>query len=192
MNRTRTTLLAAAALTMFGACGSDAKAPSAVTSGAQTATTASTAAASTGAPATNADGVGESAVQLGGDPCALLTVPEIEAALGSGVEQGGFGEDLPGRCTYSVGGDVGAGVVQISLQSPLECNAVLKALAADSLDGTNAVRVDVGDGGLYLQDSQVVFTTAGGCVAVGGSTGGVNLGQETLVALATSALARVG
>jgi hypothetical protein len=122
----------------------------------------------------------------------LLTVPEIEGALGAGVEQGGFGEDLAGHCTYSLGGDVGAGVVQIILQDPLNCNAVMKALASDSLEGTNAVRVDLGDGGLYVQDSQVVFTIGGGCAAVGGSKSGVNLGQEMLVALATKVAARLG
>jgi hypothetical protein len=192
MNRTRIILLASAALTMLGACGSDAKASPAAASGAQTPTTARTAAAGTEAPAVNAGALGGSAVQLGGDPCALLTVPEIEVALGSDVEQGGFGEDLPGRCTYSVGGDVGAGVVQIILEDPLECNAVMKALASDSLGGVNAVRVDLGDGGLYQMDSQVVFTTGGGCAAVGGSNGGVGLSQEMLVALATKVLARVG
>ena len=77
MNRTRTILLAAAALTMFGACGSDAKASPAIGSGARTPTTTSTATASTGAPAANSGGIGQSAVQLGGNPCALLTVPEI-------------------------------------------------------------------------------------------------------------------
>lgn len=192
MNRTRIILLVSAALTMLGACGSDAKASPAAAAGAQTPTTARTAAAATDAPVVNASALGGTAVQLGGDPCALLTVPEIEVALGSGVEQGGFGEDLPGRCTYSVGGDVGAGVVQIILEDPLECNAVMKALASDSLGGVNAVRVALGDGGLYQMDSQVVFTTGGGCAAVGGSKGGVSLGQEMLVALATKVLARVG
>ncbi len=183
MNHTRTALLAAAALTMLSACGSDKKSSPDAAVGATVAGTAT--------PAANPGGLGGTAVQLGGDPCALLTVPELEAALGSGVEQGGFGTDLPGRCTYSLGGDVGAGVVQIILQDPLECNAVLKALASGSLEGTNAVRVDVGDGGLYLQDSQVAFSINGGCVAVGGSKGGVNLGQEKLVALASLVAGRV-
>ncbi len=192
MNHTRTMLLAAAALTVLGACGSDGKSSADSASSAGTPTAASPAAASAAAPESSAGGLGGAAVQLGGDPCALLTVPEIEVALGSGVEQGGFGEDLAGRCTYSVGGDVGAGVVQIILEDPLECNAVMKALAADSLDGINAVRVDLGDGGLYAKDSDVVFTTGGGCVAVGGSKAGVNLGHDMLVALATKVAARVG
>lgn len=187
MNHTRTILLATAALTVLVACGSDKQASSDTTSTAGAAT-----AASTGVPPVDAGGLGGKAVQLEGDPCSLLTVPEIEAVLGSGVEQGGFGDDLSGRCTYSLAGDVGAGVVQIILQDPLECNAVMKALAADSLEGTNAVRVDLGDGGLYVQDSQVVFTAGGGCVAVGGSKSGVNLGQEMLVALASKVAARVG
>jgi hypothetical protein len=192
MNHTRTILLAAAALTVLGACGSDKKSSPDAASAAATPTAAGTPPASIGASPASAGGLGGTAVQLAGDPCTLLTVPEIEAALGSGVEQGGFGDDLPGRCTYSLGGDVGAGVVQIVLQDPLECNAVMRALAADSLEGTNAVRVDLGDGGLYVPDSQVVFTTGGGCVAVGGSKSGVNLGQEMLVALATKVAARVG
>ncbi len=183
MNPKRTALLAAAALTVLGACGSDKSAAPGTASGATAVATAT--------PTANAGGLGGTAVQLGGDPCALLTIPEMEAALGNGVEQGGFGDDLPGRCTYSKGGDVGAGVVLITLQDPLECNAVLKALASDSLGGTNAVRVDVGDGGLYLTGGQVVFTIHGGCVAVGGSKGGVNVGKEMLVTWASAIAGRV-
>jgi hypothetical protein len=176
-------MLAIAALTFLGACGSDKKASSEPALQAVTPTVASA--------VVNPGGLGGTAVQLGGNACALLTVPEMEAVLGSGVEQGGFGNDLPGRCTYSLGGDVGAGVVQITLQDPLECNPVMKALASGSLQGTNAVPVDVGDGGFYVQDAQVVFTIHGGCVAVGGSKSGVNLGQEKLVALANAVAGRV-
>jgi hypothetical protein len=185
MNAIRTLLLAATGLTVLGACGSDKNASSGAASGSPT-TGASATVAGTGAA-----GLSGTAVQLGGDPCALLTIPEMETALGNGVEQGGFGDDLPGRCTYSKGGDVGAGVVLITLQDPLECNAVLKALASDSLGGTNAVRVDVGDGGLYLAAGQLVFTIHGGCVAVGGSKGGVNVGKEMLVTWASAIAGRV-
>ncbi|MEY2446072.1 MAG: hypothetical protein QOE00_2652 [Ilumatobacteraceae bacterium] len=192
MNRTPTILLVAAALTALAACGNDRKAATDTAAEGATPTAASTPVSNGGAAAVNVAGLGGKAVQLTGDPCALLTVPEIEVALGSGVEQGGFGQDLPGRCTYSVAGDVGAGVVQIILEDPLECNAVLKALASNSLAGSNAVRVEIGDGGLYAKDSDVVFTTGGGCVGVGGSKAGVNLGQEMLVSLATKVAERVG
>jgi hypothetical protein len=185
-------LMAAAALTVLAACGSDKKPSADGAAGAATPTAASPSTANTAAPAASAGAFGGKAVQLGGDPCALLTVPEIEVALGSGVEQGGFGEDLAGRCTYSLGGDVGAGVVQIILQDPLECNAVMKAMASDSLDGVDAERIDLGDGGLYLRYGQAVFTTGGGCVAVGGSKAGVNLGQEMLLSLAAKVAARIG
>jgi hypothetical protein len=189
MNHKRIALLAAA-LAVLGACGSDKTASSGTAAQAGAPAGSATGAATTSA-AGNAGALGGAAVQLKGDACALLTVPEMEAVLGSGVEQGGFGNDLPGRCTYSLGGDVGAGVVQIILQDPLECNPVMKALASGSLQGTNAVRVDVGDGGFYIQDAQVVFTIHGGCVAVGGSKSGVNLGQEKLVALASAVAGRV-
>ena len=182
MNQSRTVLLTAAALIVLGACGSDGKASPAT----PTVANATTTAAATISP------LGGKAVQLQGDPCALLTVAEIEVVLGSGVEQGGFGDDLPGRCTYSLGGDVGAGVVQIVLQDPLNCNAVMKALDSGSLAGSNATPVDLGDGGFYVQDGEVVFTTGGGCVAVGGSKGGINLGPEKLVAFATQVFGRVG
>jgi hypothetical protein len=191
MKLTRITLLATVALTVLGACGSDTKASLGATSAADTPTAASASGATTPAPPPAVGALGGNAIQLGGDPCLLLTVPEIETVLGSGVEQGGFGEDLPGRCTYSVGGDVGAGVVQIILQTPLECNAVMKALADDSFAPTDAVHIDLGDGGFILQ-TQVVFTTGGGCVAVGGSDSGVTLDRETLVALATKVAGRVG
>jgi hypothetical protein len=182
MKHTRTILLAAATLTVLGACG-DTKAsttPSAPSTPTPTPTVANAPISLSGA-----------AVQLGGDPCALLTVPEMEAVLGSGVEQSGFGADLPGRCTYSRGGDVGSGVVQITLQDPLTCNVVMKALASGSLEGTNATPVDIADGGLFIQDSYAVFTIHGGCVAIGGSKHGINLGQEKLVSLATAAASRV-
>ncbi len=179
MKHTRTILLAAATLTVLSGCGGDTKASNPPT------------AASTSTVAKAPTGASGAAVQLGGDPCALLTVPEMEAVLGSGVEQGGFGADLPGRCTYSRGGDVGSGVVQITLQDPLTCNAVMKALASGSLEGTNATRVDVGDGGFYVEDSYAVFTIHGGCVAIGGSKRGINLGRDKLVSLAIAAAARV-
>ena len=131
-------------------------------------------------------------IQLTADPCSLLTADEIEGAIGPGAELGGFGKDLPGRCTHSVHGDVGAGVVAVVLEDPLNCAALLRALGSSSLEGTNAVRVDVGDGGVYVQDADVQFSIGGGCVSVGGSTRGVNLGQDKLVALATAVATRIG
>lgn len=204
MKHTRMILLAAATLTALGACGSDTKASTNPTAAAaatvaptptaaDSATVAPTATTAPTATVANAPvGLSGAAVQLGGDPCALLTVPEMEAVLGSGVEQGGFGTDLPGRCTYSRGGDIGSGVVQITLQDPLTCNVVMKALASSSLEGTNATRVDIADGGLFIKDSYAVFTIHGGCVAIGGSKHGINLGQDNLVSLATAAAGRVG
>ena len=190
MKHTRTILLAAATLTVVGACGGDTKAS--ITPAAASTPTPNAANATTPTVANAPAGLSGAAVQLGGDPCALLTVPEMEAVLGSGVEQGGFGADLPGRCTYSRGGDVGSGVVQITLQDPLTCNVVMKAMASGSLQGTNATPVDIADGGLFIQDSYAVFTIHGGCVAIGGSKHGINLGQDKLVSLATAAAARVG
>ncbi|MEO5724203.1 MAG: hypothetical protein ABIQ39_02865 [Ilumatobacteraceae bacterium] len=186
MTHTRTILLAALTLTVLGGCGSDTKASTSPTT-APTSPTAAPTSTAASAPV----GLSGQAVQLGGDPCALLTVPEMEAVLGSGVEQGGFGTDLPGRCTFSRGGDIGSGVVQITLQDPPTCNVVMKALASGSLEGTNATRIDVGDGGLFIKDSYAVFTIHGGCVAIGGSKHGINLGQEKLVSLATAAAGRV-
>ncbi|MEP7202876.1 MAG: hypothetical protein ABI894_09720 [Ilumatobacteraceae bacterium] len=193
MKNTRTTSLAVnflgvAVLAVLGACGGT-TASATRASGAD----APAAASEPGAPATTASGAGSlagTAVQLEADPCTLLTIPEIEAVLGSGVEQGGFGDDLPGRCTYSLGGDVGAGVVQITLRDPLECNVVMKAMESDSL-GATAERIDVGDGGIYVEEADATFTIHGGCAGVGGSAGGVNLGHDVLIALATKIAARL-
>ena len=55
----------------------------------------------------------------------LLTVPEVEAIVGSGVEQGGDGADLPGRCTYSRGGDVGSGVVQANTRFEIAFSCII-------------------------------------------------------------------
>ena len=194
MRYTPTVLLATAALMVVAGCGSGTTG-----SDAPTATSASRVEGTTVENATGQGTTGQapaapsfgSAVQLGGDPCALLTVPEIEAALGSGVVQGGFGDDLPGRCTYSRNGDVGSGVVQITLQDPMTCNVIMDALATGSMNGSDAVRIDVGDGGLFIPDAYAVFVTHGGCVAVGGSKHGINLGQEISVSLATAAAARL-
>lgn len=125
------------------------------------------------------------------DPCSLLTVAEIEAAVGPGVEQGGFGQDLPGRCTYSVGGDVGAGVVAISLEDPLVCAALQRAV--DSGSAGQAVKIDVGEGGFVETYGTVEFLVGGGrCVSISGSTDGKSLSQDTLISLATTAAPRAG
>jgi hypothetical protein len=136
---------------------------------------------------------GSAATQLNVDPCTLLTVSEIEAAIGSGVERGGLGDDAPGRCTYSRGGDVGTGVVGISVDEPYLCEPLLKALDSGSLDASKAVRVAVGDGGVFEpQAGSLQFAIGGGCVGIVGSKHGKSLGQDALVALATSAAGRVG
>ncbi len=125
------------------------------------------------------------------DPCSLLTIPEMEAAIGSGVEQGGFGEDQPGRCTYSIGGDVGAGVVGISLGIPLLCDALERAIdAGGTASGTV---VDVGAGGIVATEGgSIQFLIGKGCIDVGGSDGGDPLDQDALVTLANAAAGRVG
>jgi hypothetical protein len=136
---------------------------------------------------------GSAATQLTVDPCTLLTVPEIEAAIGAGVERGGLGDDSPGRCTFSVHGDVGAGVVGISVDEPYLCGPLLKALESGSLDASRAVEVAVGDGGVVEPNAgSIQFAVGGGCVGIVGSKHGRSLGQDALVALATSAAGRVG
>jgi hypothetical protein len=120
----------------------------------------------------------------------LLTLPEMEAAIGSGVERGGFGEDLPGRCTYSVRGDVGAGVVAISLGEPLVCAAIQRAIDSGS---AQVVVVDVGQGGIVEADGGTIeFLAGGGCVSITGSAEGASLSQDILVTLAAAAAGRVG
>lgn len=130
------------------------------------------------------------AVQLDVDPCTLLTVAEIEVAVGPGVERGGFGEDLPGRCTYSVGSDVGAGVVAISLEDPLVCAAIQRAI--DSGGAEQMVVVDVGQGGIVESYGTIGFLVGGGCVSISGSTEGASLSEDVLVTLAKAAAQRIG
>lgn len=191
-------LLVAGTFVVTTACsssdaGDNQSAGAAATDVSNAAVDAGAASASSAPLATTGAASGDAPVQLDLDPCSLLTLPEIEAAIGSGVERGGFGKDLPGRCTYSIGGDVGAGVVGISLDEPFLCGPLLQALDAGSLDATNAVRVDVGDGGVFEKNAgSIQFAVGGGCVGIVGSTGGVSLGQDALVALATSAATRVG
>ena len=187
-------LVAAGTFTLTTACSGDASdkqsASSSTTDGSNSAVDAGAASAS---PPSSSEASGKAPVQLDVDPCSLLTVPEIEVAIGSGVERGGFGEDLPGRCTYSIGGDVGAGVVAVAIDEPFLCGPLLQALDAGALDATNAFRVDVGDGGVFEQNAgSIQFAVGGGCVGIVGSSGGESLGQDALVALATSAAGRVG
>ena len=130
-------------------------------------------------------------VQLDVDPCTLLTLPEMEAAIGSGVEHGGFGDDLAGRCTYSIGGDVGAGAIAISLGDPLLCAAIHRAI--DSGGSAKGVLVDIGQGGIVDSDGGFIqFLVGGGCVGISGSAEGESLPQDVLVTLATAAAGRVG
>jgi hypothetical protein len=192
-----TPLLSIVALTVISACGggSDAS-PKPATNDATTQVSQGTDATpgtdASPAPASNSPSANGDAIQLTVDPCSLLTVAEIEAALGQTVEPGGFGDELPGFCTHSIGGDVGAGVVQVSIEDPLSCNALLRGLSADSSsDSPDVARVDVGDGGIFITNSMVRFTIGGGCVDVNGSKAGINLGQAVLVGLATLAASRV-
>lgn len=149
--------------------------------------------ATAGATATTSGGSDATPTQLDVDPCELLTIPEMEAAIGSGVERGGFGEDPPGRCNYSRGGDVGAGAVGITNGDPLTCAALQRALDGGSLDETNAVRVDVGDGGIVERDGGIIqFAIGGGCISISAGTGGVGIDQDALVTLAKAAAGRVG
>lgn len=180
--------IAAAAIGMLmlvmAGCGSDDDA-----SGGSTEQTSPPLASS--APSGGDSGADGAFILLDVDPCSLLTVPEIEAAIGSGVEQGGFGEDQAGRCTYSVGGDVGAGVVGIGLGDPLVCNALRRAI--DSGGTATGVLVDVGQGGIVASDGGALdFLVGGGCVSITGSDGGDPLDENALVTLATTAAKRVG
>lgn len=171
-------------------CGGDsttAKDPTAATTSADVASPSEATSSPTqdSAPAPVAD-----PVQLDVDPCSLLTPAEMNTAIGSEVEQGGFGEDLPGRCTYSVGGDVGAGVVAISLEDPLVCAALKRALDS-GVSGQSAV-VDVGQGGVVGQGGTIDFLVNGGCVGITGSVHGESLSPDILVTLAMAAAGRVG
>jgi hypothetical protein len=181
----------------LSACGSDTGSPNAATVGtsARGGTVSSPASDPVSDPASDpvTAGSGTSSspqsAQPNVDPCSLLTVAEIEAVVGPGVEQGGFGKDLPGRCTYSVGGDVGAGVVAISLEDPLVCAALQRAV--DSGSAGQAVPIDVGEGGFVETYGTVEFLVGGGgCVSISGSTDGQSLSQEALISLATTAAPR--
>lgn len=93
------------------------------------------------------------------------TQPPRPAAIGS-VELGGLEDNNPATCTYSIGGDVGAGVVSITIGEPFFCSALERALDAGSLEGTNAVAVEFGDGGIVERDGGTIqFAIGGGCIA---------------------------
>lgn len=177
--------LAVGALALgLGACGSDDGGDS--SSGGSGGTTSPQVTTSSDDSSAN-----EAPVQLDVDPCTLLTIPEMEVAIGPGVEQGGFGEDLAGRCTYSIGGDVGAGVVAISLPEPLVCAAIQRAI--DDGGSANGVVVDVGEGGIVEPEGGIIqFLVGGGCVGIGGSAEGESLDQDTLTTLAMAAAGRIG
>lgn len=175
------------------ACGSDGDGgSSSAGSGGTTSPHVTSSSGATDSPTSGSDSPSTAdPVQLDVDPCTLLTMPEMQAAIGSGVEQGGFGEDLAGRCTYSVGGDVGAGAIAISLGDPLVCAAIQRAI--DSGGSAQGVVVDVGQGGIVEPDGGIIqFLVGGGCVGISGSAGGESLDQDVLVTLAMAAAGRVG
>ncbi len=146
--------LVAAAMAVTASCGRGDDSDAATPASAGASTTASAGDASDAAPA-----------QLDVDPCNLLTIPEMEAAIGS-VELGGLEDNNPATCTYSIGGDVGAGVVSITIGEPFFCSALERALDAGSLEGTNAVAVEFGDGGIVERDGGTIqFAIGGGCIA---------------------------
>ncbi len=176
-------LVAAAAIATVAACGGSGESDDAATP-ADSVATASTA----GSGASDA-----APIQLDLDPCGLLTIAEMESAIGSGVEEGGLEDDNPASCTFSIGGsDVGAGVIGISAEHPLTCAAILRALDSGSLDGTNSVKVDVGDGGVAERDGGTIqFAIGGGCIGIRASTSGVGIDQAGMVKLAEAAAGRV-
>lgn len=174
----RVLCLVVGGLVMTAACGSgSASAPAG--------------AGSTASTKTNSSSGAQTKLEV--DPCTLLTIPEMEAAIGSGVERGGFSSDAPGSCTFSIGGDVGAGTVHITNEDPLTCRALQSALDAGALDGTNAVKIDVGDGGIYERNAgHVQFAVGRGCISISASNRGDPLGKDALVTLAKAAAGRIG
>ncbi|MCU1400963.1 MAG: hypothetical protein JWN62_4072 [Acidimicrobiales bacterium] len=182
-------VLGALAFGLIG-CGSDSGSSGGASSPAASDQVASQSAA-TASPTNGSDAARSgAAVLLDVDPCTLLTPAEMEAAVGKGLERGGLGTDLPGRCTYSVGGDLGVGVVAISVQDPLVCTAVKKAV--DSGADPQSKVVDVGDGGVVGQGGTIDFLLGGGCVRITASIKGRSLAPDSLVMLATAAAGRVG
>ena len=174
--------LVAGAIAFMAACGGGGK----DTNAAAPAAAGSTASA-------KASGGSSAQTKLEVDPCALLTIPEMEAAIGSGVERGGFSSDAAGSCTFSIDGDVGAGAVDITNEDPLTCRALQSALNAGTLDATNAVKIDVGDGGIYERNAgNIQFAIGGGCLTISASNSSEPLGQDALVTLAKAAAGRIG
>lgn len=175
-------LVAAGAMTLVAACGGGGSDDTAKPAGG-------------GPTATTGNGGGSevSPTQLDIDPCTLLTIPEMEEAIGAGVERGGFGKDPPGRCNYSIGGDVGAGAVGITNGDPLLCAALQRAIDAGPTGRSNDVAVDVGDGGIVDAEGGLIqFAIGGGCISITAGESGVGIDQEALVALAEAAAGRAG
>lgn len=130
--------------------------------------------------------------QIDADPCKLLTLAEMSTALGDrDVEEGGLDPVPPGRCTFSVGGDIGAGVVSISVSDPMTCAAVRRALGSSNA-GADSVRVDVGDGGFVaMAGGHIDFAVAKGCIKISASIHGRSLDPAPLLVLARAAAGRV-
>ena len=126
------------------------------------------------------------------DPGTLLTIPEMETAIESGVERGGLGVDAAGSCTFSIRGDVGASAVNITNEAPLMCSALQRALDAGSLDKTNAIAVDVGGGIFEKAPGNLQFAIGGACISIVASRHGEPVAENTMTTMATAAAGRVG
>ena len=62
-----------------------------------------------------------------------------------------------------------------------------------TLDGANAIAVDVGDGGVHERAAgNPQFSIGGGCICIVASRHGKPLGQNALTTMATAAAGRVG
>lgn len=151
-----------------------------------------------GANATSASGAGGSAsnkgaftatpVQLTTDPCALVTKAEAEQVLGTSVSQGGSTDGH--ICTYTANGN--GGTVAVNEQAPEFCKLLFLALNKNIFGGTQ-VRIDAGDGGMQVTGGgNVQVVVNGGCLEVEASKGDTKVDDATMLALAKTAIERVG
>jgi len=127
-------------------------------------------------------------VQLAVDPCALVTQPEAETAVGAKLRKGLNTDHTV--CTYGGAGD--SGRVAVVLQSPDFCKLLILALDENLFGSVQVRRDDVGDGGMQvLGHGNVQFLSHDGCVEVEGSTATGHIADPTILEMAKVAASRV-
>lgn len=146
---------------------------------------------STGRPANAGGDFTAEPVQLGADPCTLITSSEAGTVIGAVSDTPGVGTDKH-TCVYVSSAHTG-GQIAVTEQAPDFCKLLFLALDKDMFGGKQ-VRIDnIGDGGMIVKgNGNVQLVVDSGCLEVDGrTTYDAKVDDDTMLRLARTAAGRV-